>query len=407
MLYMLHCMTPPSRVQVGEVRIQFHVVTDGHDQMEQQIQAFNHTMNTYGFPGVRLFWTDNAAADFAFFQRVIPSLAQTQAELDNKTAVPARPTNDAVPECSVSASCYQVLSDADIDAKLRALRDTVKLLPPESRVLGLDAEWDTTTGRNGMVSATGKVALIQISYKLAVDSEIHALLVRVHGKHDLPPALLALLADPDLTFTGRNVGGDLRKIGLDLQCSRHLQNVNIVELGRMARERDVVHSGAVGLDTIVRQCLGECLNKTAGVRLSKWSAQTLSPQQQQYAALDVIKSLEVYFKLVHMPNLSLRLSSSAQPGTEVDIVPAHGAVHVMATRAGTGKILSPNHQWTLPGGFKNGRKPRGDMQLVQGIACAWQQCSPAPVRVVRAPAHIRMCLGIHTSACTDVPAFWQ
>jgi hypothetical protein len=364
---------------VGEVRVQFHVVTDGHDQMEPQIKAFLDTMNKYGHEGVRLFWTDNAAADFDFFTRVIPSLVTTQQGLNNIHPASTMPSNDELPLCSVAASRYQVVTrDADINLKLHTLCDTVKALPLESRVLSLDAEWDTTKGRNGLVSGSGRVALIQISYQIAADGEIFALLIRVHGRTHLPAALVTLLQDPEFTFTGRNIGGDIKKLGDDFKCSHQLANINIVELGKMARERDVVHSGAVGLDTIVRKCLSERLVKPPSVRLSVWSAATLTADQIQYAALDAIKALEVYLKLVKMPNLAQRLSSKAPTGTLVDIVPSHGAVHVMATRAGTGEIIAHDAEWTLPPALHRTRKPRGDMHLVKGVPC---ECRITCVRV--------------------------
>jgi hypothetical protein len=50
-----------------------------------------------------------------------------------------------------------------------------------------------------------------------------------------------------LGATGRSVGGDVSKIGTDFGCSEQLAKVKIVELGKMARERDVVQSGTAGL----------------------------------------------------------------------------------------------------------------------------------------------------------------
>ena len=37
--------------EFGEIRIQFHVVTDGHDQMEDQIKKFLHTLQEFGQDG--------------------------------------------------------------------------------------------------------------------------------------------------------------------------------------------------------------------------------------------------------------------------------------------------------------------------------------------------------------------
>ena len=64
--------------------------------------------------------------------------------------------------------------------------------------------------------------------------------------------------------------------------------------------------------------------------------------------MDTVKSLEAYLYLEKLPNYSLRLdSTTATAGKEVDIVPSHGDVSVMATptRAATGKI-EPDLSWS-------------------------------------------------------------
>ena len=102
----------------------------------------------------------------------------------------------------------------------------------------------------------------------------------------------------------------------------------------MARAQDVVQSGTVGLECLVEHVLNEKLTKEPSVRLSCWSVAQLSPEQINYSALDVIKALEVFFKLSEMPDLTLRLTChEATSGRVVDIVPSHGSVHLLATRA--------------------------------------------------------------------------
>jgi hypothetical protein len=54
--------------QVGEIRVQFHVVTDGHDQMIAPINALLATMNAYGQEPPELLGTDKPAEDKGFFQ---------------------------------------------------------------------------------------------------------------------------------------------------------------------------------------------------------------------------------------------------------------------------------------------------------------------------------------------------
>ena len=103
----------------------------------------------------------------------------------------------------------------------------------------------------------------------------------------------------------------------------------------MAREWDVVPSGVVGLECLVERVLNEKLSKTPSVRLSRWSvSQPSSSEQINYSALDVIKALEVYFKLNEMPDLTacLKLHEATQDRV-VDIVPLQGSIHLLATRA--------------------------------------------------------------------------
>ena len=57
--------------EYGEIRIQFHVVTDSHEQMRAAIAAFRQTTEAYGQPSVDLFSTDNPSGDRAFFQGVL------------------------------------------------------------------------------------------------------------------------------------------------------------------------------------------------------------------------------------------------------------------------------------------------------------------------------------------------
>jgi hypothetical protein len=127
------------------------------------------------------------------------------------------------------------------------------------------------------------------------------------------------------------------------------QIVKTLDLGIMARARDVVQSGIVGLECLGERVLNEKLSKIPTVRLSRWSAGQLSTEQINYSALDVIKALEVYFKLNDMPDLTAHLTSDdATPGKVVDIVPSHGSVHLLATRAAIACIEPLCKEWTAP-----------------------------------------------------------
>ena len=58
----------------GEVRIQFHLFTDGHDQMSTALKAFEKTRTDYGLPGVHTFLTEDPACDNLYFPPMLESL---------------------------------------------------------------------------------------------------------------------------------------------------------------------------------------------------------------------------------------------------------------------------------------------------------------------------------------------
>ncbi len=68
--------------ELGEVRIQFHVYTDSHEQMKAAINAFKCTTSGLGLPEVKLFFTDNPSGDYKFYKDELPSLAEQQKKFD-------------------------------------------------------------------------------------------------------------------------------------------------------------------------------------------------------------------------------------------------------------------------------------------------------------------------------------
>ena len=123
------CVCPDEirRAQFGEIRLQFHVVTDGHDQMRAPIKAFLATMNTYGQPDVDLLTTDNPYFDKSFFHEVIPSLKN--AELRFNTDLPCQARGPAV--SVLHATRYQTLNQTQaINAKITAVRAQMAVQPP-------------------------------------------------------------------------------------------------------------------------------------------------------------------------------------------------------------------------------------------------------------------------------------
>ena len=68
--------------EVGEIRIQFHVVTDGFDQFHRPIDEFLQTMNAHGHKPTELLGTDNPARDASFFLTKLPGVRAKQRKLD-------------------------------------------------------------------------------------------------------------------------------------------------------------------------------------------------------------------------------------------------------------------------------------------------------------------------------------
>ena len=341
---------------LGEVRVQFHVVTDGHDQMIGQIQALLATLEAYGQPPPLRLATDKPAEDKAFFLEQIPSLAAQQRRLDAldapdgpETAPPPAAATATGNACTIDlAKLVKVGSTA---TEINSLCDLVR--EQAESIVSLDAEWEVTKGAGGHITGRDRVALIQIGYRRRGESESHALLLRVHKMDTLPARLLALLEDERFTMVGRAIKSDLSHVGKDFRVAAVTSQVKIIDLGPFARARDVVVRGTAGLERLVLLTLGDTMSKAPDVRCGKWAAPQLSDAQLSYAALDATKSLDVYHALAEKMDLSARLSAEeAVSDCVIDLVPRHGSVTVMATRAAAGRVVASSGSWsnTLPGG---------------------------------------------------------
>ena len=240
----------------------------------------------------------------------------------------------------------------NIEDKILALQEEMAQ-NGQKAVYSLDCEWKTVPNRRSGVRKEGKISLLQIGYRLQ-NQQVAALLLQLphRGNKTLPRRLLSFLKDPNAMFVGVNIKNDLRILGEDYKCGEDFEaSINTIELRMYARNRDVVQQANGSAADLVVTVLGERLNKADSIRCSDWSKPTLSDAQIRYAALDVIKPLEVYEELSKLPDLSLRLDpESAVPGILVDIVPPHartnrnqpsGGYRVgdLATRAAIGTIL--------------------------------------------------------------------
>ncbi|KAJ1626295.1 hypothetical protein T492DRAFT_878692 [Pavlovales sp. CCMP2436] len=318
--------------ELGEVRVQFHVVTDGHDQMEAAIKAFLATMRAYGQTLLRLFFTDKPQEDKSFFNGAILSLQAEQDCLDS--LVPA--TEGVLEPCKLKPDQAQFCSTtAAINLKVNSLRFLIKGLTSRGRgVVALDCD----------ITSFGRIAVIQLAYVTSF-GEVAAVVMKVGAT--LPSSLHDLLADRDITFVDRGIAGDLAKIGRDFKCSSSAlvsAKARAVELASMAARCGLVARASVSLDALTALVLKQHLSKEPTLRCSNGDG-TLTAAQIEYAALDAVKSLEVWMHLDKLPDLILRLrTEDAIDGLEVDIMPAHGSMSMQASRGARAVIARPTHR---------------------------------------------------------------
>ncbi|KAL7535665.1 hypothetical protein ACHAXR_006652, partial [Thalassiosira sp. AJA248-18] len=326
---------------IGEIRVQFHVYTDSHDQMVTALESFKRTNITLGMAGPSFFVTDNPKKDDRFIKERFESIRKQQELLDDRVDN----SSDQLPsvdEAMYSDAKVKTLSkDTEINQAIGAMRDRMKY-----GVVGLDCEWPTRINGRGYITKSDKVALIQISY-IDNDDNMQVRLIRTSKKKKLPHRLISLLLDNTIRFAGVRVSADLIAIGIDFNIDAITKVVqkdrpNVINLGTYARKRDVVQHGGASLADLCKIVLVAALDKNQDVRCSDWNAPNLEPNQIKYAALDAIVSLAIYNELEKLPDLTLRFTMEDVRGNEgdmVDLVPRYGSVACMATRAATAKIV--------------------------------------------------------------------
>ena len=104
---------------------------------------------------------------------------------------------------------------------------------------------------------------------------------------DVFPALVEMLAKPDIVKTGVGLAHDVRQLKLVFPFTV----ANVLDLGVVARRRGLGQSGVRNLAGLF---LGFRIPK--GQRTSNWAAARLSPAQIAYAATDAWACRELYLK---------------------------------------------------------------------------------------------------------------
>ena len=177
----------------GEIRVQFHTITDSHDQYEGPLEDLKETLLMMGQPSTRLFGTDNPNGDKAFFQNALPSLLVSErafnaATTTTPTDAAATTTTGAPPDevLPIDMATVRLHSGQDaINTACLGFRDIALAVSPNP-VVGLDAEWDTVrNGRGDIIRKKGRVALIILSVQVS-SGQCKTILLRTHNKPTLP-----------------------------------------------------------------------------------------------------------------------------------------------------------------------------------------------------------------------------
>jgi hypothetical protein len=215
-------------------------------------------------------------------------------------------------------------------------------LPINQRVLGFDEEHEFGSKIDYPLKGCDQIALIQIAY--STQSGTKCILFHCRNHNRLPDCLLQMFHDTSITYVGRHIKNDVDNIGEDFGVQDVSSKVRFVDLARMSKDRGKSRYATDSLQLLVLKSLGENLSKESSVQCSRWNKRTLTEEQKKYAALDAIKSLEVYEELILMDDLTRRLSScEAKRGVIVDVVGHFGkaddTLDSLSTVAATATIL--------------------------------------------------------------------
>jgi hypothetical protein len=205
----------------------------------------------YGHALPKIVTTDNPTADNSFLLKMFPSLTTTST-LSNESA-----TNVSQDYCVTQLTTEALIPSiryahtiTDINSSVDAMLSLLQQETHSKIVVALDCEWDIYHNSRGSIVSSGKIATIQIGYK--IEEDYGSLVFSVHHLNTLPAWLLSFLENSFVSFVGINVKGDLSKIGHDFSILQLISNIKdqgrCINLGIFAREQDVIMHGSVSLE---------------------------------------------------------------------------------------------------------------------------------------------------------------
>ncbi|CAN4077977.1 unnamed protein product [Withania somnifera] len=152
-------------------------------------------------------------------------------------------------------------------------------------LIGLDIEWRATNNPNITPPST---ALLQLCVGR------RCLLFQLLHANYIPDSLHAFLGNPNFSFLGVGVHGDVLKLFKDYG----LYVANPVDLNKLALlVREDEEYGRIGLKRMAYEVLGKVMTKPFNVTMSEWDAEVLVYEQVEYAAIDAFVSFELGINL--------------------------------------------------------------------------------------------------------------
>lgn len=270
--------------EYGEIRLQIYVQSTSNEQLREPLQQMAKTIEILGFQPPKVFFVDNCCQSRSFLHEVLPSLQ------DNIAILPILEINSyrGQPiEISVAETPKTALMHAT------ALHDIVDSLPAQSKIVGLDLEWNIS------YSATpSKVALLQVAVQGTTEG-IHVFLFNLYAcgikaRSDFPGLLLTMLEDPSVIKAGSRItSSDAPKLQRDFGVTL----CGAKELAPLCAQKGYICNSKASLRNMTISVLKRDLPKDRnGPRTSTWEVTKLKKEQREYGARDALASLLVYLE---------------------------------------------------------------------------------------------------------------
>ncbi|KAA8540959.1 hypothetical protein F0562_024903 [Nyssa sinensis] len=133
-------------------------------------------------------------------------------------------------------------------------------------IVGLDVEWRPNRIRNSIENPAATLQLC-VGHRCLIFQLLHA--------SHFPQLLKDFLGNPNYTFVGVKIDGDVKKLMKD----HGLEVAKAVDLGSLAEENGRMELRYAGLKIFAREVLGKEVEKRTPVRWSEWDNVCLTPAQ--------------------------------------------------------------------------------------------------------------------------------